>query len=83
MARGIVRLSLDGPSPNTALQVAKRKLTPTFVKVKRTGTMDAFGSPGDLLAALRDLIDYLENDLPPGISLDHLWVYIDKAEPTA
>jgi hypothetical protein len=83
MARGIVRLSLDGPSPNTELQAAKKKLTPTFVASKRTATMDAYGNTDDILAALSNLLDYLQNDLPEGFGLDHLWIYVDKAEPPA
>jgi hypothetical protein len=82
MARAIVRLSLDGPSPNNALAVAKRTLTPTFRAVRRTGTMEAYGDPDDLLAALGNLIDHLQN-LPAGIRMDHLWIYADKAEPPA
>ncbi len=78
MARGIVRLSIDGPSPNNELQKAKRKLTPAFKSVPRTASMEGYATPRDLIQALIKLLEHLDNELPDGFDIDHLWIYLDK-----
>jgi hypothetical protein len=29
------------------------------------------------------MLEYLEVELPPEFGVDHIWIYLDKAEPTA
>lgn len=81
MARAIIRISLDGPSPNSALQAAKGKLVPPLALVRNTGTVEGYGSDSDILSSLRRLLDHLQNGLPTGIKVDHLWIYLDKTDP--
>lgn len=81
MARAIVRLSIDGPSPNNQMQTFKKRMAPLFVASDRTGTIESYGDRKVLLGGLRDMLAYLEDELPPEFGVDHIWIYVDKAEP--
>jgi hypothetical protein len=75
MARAIVRYSISGEQSNITGNAARGALA-DFDK-PGTALYEAEGSPADLIAALRDLLDVLE-DPPGGGEVDHLWIYFDQ-----
>jgi len=82
MARGIVRFSLDNDAAASGQNTtAARKLLESegFVKIG-TSSYESKDMPmNDVLGAIAKLCAQLHR-LPHGVTVDHLWVYLDEPE---
>ena len=84
MARVIVRFSLNGDTGSNVRNIgALPALAGANIQNTGTGTWEVQAAqPAVVATALKDLIDVLFNPsavqgAAPGISLDHLWIYVD------
>lgn len=82
MARAIVRLSLDNDYGSANTNLARLILEDAGFEKTGTATYEA-DAPGtdDLLIALQKIVAVLQN-LSGGVSLDHLWIYVDVPQPS-
>jgi hypothetical protein len=75
MARAIVRYSISNEKSNVTGNAARDALA-GFGK-PGTALYECEDSPAALMAALRGLLEVLE-DPPGGGEVDHLWIYFDQ-----
>jgi hypothetical protein len=76
VARATVRYSFDGETTNVSGTRARTQLEGNGFSRLGTASLEAYGDVPDLVAALRELLDVLENP-PGGGTLDHAWIYLD------
>jgi hypothetical protein len=80
MARAIIRFSLDGVGASTVGTRAEAKSALEQVGFESIGTSSyEADNPNQtvLVDGLRQALDIFEH-APAGVSLDHLWIYLDS-----
>lgn len=78
MARAIIRVSINGPSPNNQQQQLRTRLERNgFVRIGTGAYEGDFPSKREALAALRIAYDFLDA-MHPDWDIDHLWTYVDE-----
>lgn len=78
MARLILRMSINGPSPNNKMAELRKLLeSHGVVRIGTAAFEGSFPYEVDAFNAVNDVMSYIAN-LPPGFKLDHMWTYIDQ-----
>ncbi len=80
MPRVIVRYSINREGGNQTGNAIRKAVGNYGVGRIGTGALEGEGSLDDMVNALRDVLDLVEN--PPGDGeVDHVWIYLDNPPP--
>jgi hypothetical protein len=78
VARAIIRYSFDGPAKGTRSKAREVLRSAGFIELGTASFEVRATALPDVVDALHELLNVVK-DPAAGVSLDHLWVYLDEA----
>lgn len=76
--RVILRFSLDGDSSSKVRNSLTSKLSSLGLSQSGTGKWESEELPTVAAAGLMQQIASVLNEMPQGVAIDHIWLYLDR-----